>query len=357
MPTQIKVWEIDNGKIVTRDNAKFADSHHEDELEDWIVQNPEIMGENLLIVARQLIVPEVGRLDLLGMDSNGRLVIIELKRELLPRQAVAQALDYASWLHNASEEEILAYANQYLQKQSGDNELNLADAFEETFGMKLPEWICQNHRILLVAAGLDATAERIISYLAQKQIGINAVFFNYCELSDHKQILVRSFLVPESVLAPRIGTETSVTEEALMAMAAQRNTVALVKICRQLRDVWQERSENTAKGSFRYWTNPRMAPVHGINVMVYGINVSGQLTDPPPTPGQLDVWVNTDQLAQASGVAEENVREQLSQNFQPFAAGRMKFVIRLKSTKEAELLVTKLRGLAAEQIKKSAAIA
>jgi hypothetical protein len=42
------------------------------------------------------------------------------------------------------------------------------------------------HLILLVAAGLDASAERIINYLAQKQIGINAAFFNYCELSDKK---------------------------------------------------------------------------------------------------------------------------------------------------------------------------
>src|SRR5712692_295459 len=105
MATRIRVWEIDDGKIVARENGAFADSHKEDELEEWSTKSPGMLGEELLIIARQLIVPEVGRLDLLGMAVNGRLLIIELKRDLGPREAVAQALDYASWPNGTSEEE------------------------------------------------------------------------------------------------------------------------------------------------------------------------------------------------------------------------------------------------------------
>jgi hypothetical protein len=85
--------------------------------------------------------------------------------------------------------------------------------------------------------------------------------------------------------------------------------------------------------------------------MVYGINVSGQLADPPL--GELDLWVRPDKLAEESGVSEEAIKDQLSKNFKPFDAGRMDFVIRLKTTKDAEFLVTLLRQLAAEQTKKS----
>ena len=348
MPTQIRIWEIEGDKIVARDNAVFAESHKEDQLENWIEQNPEILGEDLLVIARQLIIPEVGRSDLLCMDSNGKLVIVELKRNLLPRQAVAQGLDYASWLNAASEDEILGYANQYLQEQSGDSESNLADAFEEKFDTKLPEWVCQSHRILLVAAGLDSSAERIINYLAQKQIGINAVFFNYCELSDNKQILVRSVLVPESVHPSRPARESDLSEADLIAMANERKTLELVNICRQVREFWEERNNfyGTAGGSFRYRISGRI---------VCGINVSGKLADPPPPAGELDVWVSTDKLAQVSGIPEESIKEKLSKNFQPFAAGRMKFIIRLRSVKEAEALVGLLREISAEQVKKSAA--
>jgi hypothetical protein len=338
MPTEMKVWEIDGTKIAARDNAVFAESHKEGQLEDWIEQNPEILGESLLVIARQLIVPNVGRLDLLCMDSSGKLVIVELKRSMLPRQAVAQGLDYASWLNAASEDEILGYATQYLREQSGDSERTLAAAFKDEFDAELPEWVCQNHRILLVAAGLDDSAERIINYLAQKQIAINAVFFNYCELSDKKQILVRSVLVPDSVKSARPSIEPQLTEVDLIAMANRNNTVDLVNICREIGNFWEERTNyyGTAGGSFRYRTNGRI---------VCGINVAGELADPPPPAGELDVWISTDKLAQVCGVPEENIKQILSKVSQPFAATRMKFVIRLRNTKEAEMLVSLLREI------------
>jgi hypothetical protein len=346
VPSQIKVWEINGEKIVPGNNVTFSDSHKEDELEGWIVQNPDLLGERLLIVARQLIVPDVGRLDLLGIDANGQLVIIELKRSLLPREAVAQGLDYASWLNAATEEEILAKANQYLQEQSKDPDRTLADAFEETFGKKLPDWVCQNHRVLLLAAGLDASAERIVNYLAQKQIGINAIFFNYAELSDKKQVLVRSVLVPESVNPPKIGGEPVVTESAVLAIAKNTKTLELVNICRGMRDVWEEQVTSTAKGSCRYWAGGRM---------IYGINVSGQLADAPE--GQLDIWVRTEKLAEVSGVPEKTIKQRLSTHFSPFAAGRMDFVIRIKNVKEAETLVAQLREFATQQNKTSSVAA
>ncbi|HWY53005.1 MAG TPA: endonuclease NucS domain-containing protein [Terriglobales bacterium] len=347
MPTQIKVWEIDKGQIIARDNAAFADSHREDELEGWITRSPDILGEKLLIIARQLIIPEIGRLDLLAMDENGKLIIIELKRDLGPREAVAQALDYASWLWSVSENEILARANEYLQKNSGDPERDLAQAFEDTFGKSVPELVCENHRIILVAAGLDASAERIVNYLARKSIDINAVFFNYAELSDGKQILVRSVLVPESIRTGAAGGESRMTETALMAMAEERKTTELVKVCRRMATFCNEECATTAKGSFRYWT-------HG--GMVCGANASGQVSDPPAPPGELDVWMRTDKLAEAAGVAEEVIKQRLS-NFKPFAGRRtMNFVIRLKTPQEAERLVSQLRELVATQVKQPTAV-
>jgi hypothetical protein len=279
MATRIKVWEINNGKIASAKEPAFADSHREDELEEWIVKSPDILGEKLLLIAKQLDIPN-GRLDLLAIDANGRLVIIELKRALAPREAVAQGLDYASWLDSVSEEEILARANQYLRNASGDPDRTLSLAFEDTFGRKLPDWACKNHRLLIVAAGLDDSAERIVKYLAEKKIDINAVFFNYCELSNGTQILVRSVLVPESTMPTKAGGEPDYTEAVLLALAAERKVSELLKVCRRMRDVWQEFAEGTAQGSFRYWTGERM-------VMVYGINVSGKLANPPE--GELDI--------------------------------------------------------------------
>src|SRR5271170_1347567 len=98
MGTEIKVWQISDGHVRAVEEAALASGHLESELENWIVECPDILGDDLLIIARQKYVPGVGQLDLLAIQSNGELVIVELKRDKAPREAVAQALDYASWL-------------------------------------------------------------------------------------------------------------------------------------------------------------------------------------------------------------------------------------------------------------------
>ena len=63
--------------------------------EDTLVKNPELLMPGLTLVGRQTLT-EGGPLDLLGVDSDGRLVVFELKRGALLRDAVAQIIDYAS---------------------------------------------------------------------------------------------------------------------------------------------------------------------------------------------------------------------------------------------------------------------
>ncbi len=327
MATQIKVWEISGDRLTSVAEVAFADSHREDELENWIVQCPDVLGENLLIIARQLEISGVGRLDLLCMDSTGELVIVELKRGLTPREAIAQALDYASWLDDATEEEIAALAAQHLKR-------DLDEAFEEYFHVKPPDWVCENHRILLVAARLDTSAERIINYLAERyEVNINVAFFNYSKLSNGREILIRSMLVPDAVVGTAARHKRP-SEADLMAIASERNTIPLVEICRRMKSTWGEEAQNTSGGSFRYWL---VKPGGGYK-MVFGINVSGKLANPPQ--GQLDVWVRTDGLAAGTGVSKKDVRERLSRLSKPFKTEFMDFIIRLKSTEEADQLVS-----------------
>src|SRR5665213_2907820 len=107
MGTEIRVWQISDNHIKAVEDIALAFEHLESELENWIVESPDILGDDLLIIARQKDVQGVGRLDLLAIRPNGELVIIELKRTLAPREAIAQALDYASWLDKVSEAELL----------------------------------------------------------------------------------------------------------------------------------------------------------------------------------------------------------------------------------------------------------
>jgi RecB family endonuclease NucS len=120
-------------------------AHQEKELEEWIAENPSLLGSNLLVIGRQYDIPNVGRLDLLCIDEAGVLVLVKFKRDLTNREAVAQVLDYTSWLNTATEEEINACVFEY-----PDNK-RLEDAFAERFGTELQGITQQKHRLLVVA--------------------------------------------------------------------------------------------------------------------------------------------------------------------------------------------------------------
>ena len=71
-------------------------------LEDWLENSPWalIQDELILWIGRQTSAnDEEGTIfpDLLGIDAEGNLVIVELKRDKAPREVVAQLLEYAAW--------------------------------------------------------------------------------------------------------------------------------------------------------------------------------------------------------------------------------------------------------------------
>lgn len=325
------MWEISNQMLKPIEDAKLAENHVEAELETWIAEAPDILGNKLLIIDRQHEIDDVGRLDLLGIDENGSLMIIELKRDRTPREAIAQALDYASWLDSAKEEEIRGSAEAYL-KQS------LEDAYSEYFGKDLAELSLQNHRIALVAPRLDASSERIIKYLAERyRVNINAVFFQYARLSDGREILARTMLVPEeSRLVTPQGRRSPTTEE-LIAAANERGTAELVEICRRVRGTWKEENTGTYGGSFRYWKAPLGEKQER---MIFGVNVMGK--NAPPR-GELDVWIPVLKLSKVTGLPEEKLRAGLEQqNVLEMRSGDC--WIRLRSADEAKRLTDQFRA-------------
>lgn len=70
----------------------------EQQLENLIVADISILNPNWLLIGRQVRTDFDKFIDLLAIDASGSVIIIELKRDKTPRDVVAQALDYASWV-------------------------------------------------------------------------------------------------------------------------------------------------------------------------------------------------------------------------------------------------------------------
>lgn len=158
-------------------------------LETMIAAEPSILSDGWLLIGRQLRTEHGGFIDLLAIDADGQLILIELKRQLTPRDVVAQALDYASWVQELPAEKLAEIFQHFSDGGSLD------EAFKAKFGMELDEdQLDGSHQIVIVAATLDASTERIVRYLSDRDLPINVVFFQVFQ-DGATQFLSRSFLI------------------------------------------------------------------------------------------------------------------------------------------------------------------
>ncbi len=186
MPLEVKLWKIDADRLQPVPRSRLD---LEGRLEDWLYRDIGLLSDDLLVIGRQIERYGVP-LDLLAVDRDGNLVVVELKRDRTPRDVVAQALDYASWVQELGREEVERMMDD-LPGPSFD------EAFRKAFGEEPPDVINERHRIYIVASSLDGTTQRIVEYLSSTYgVDINAATFAFFKTEDG-EFVARSLLLDE----------------------------------------------------------------------------------------------------------------------------------------------------------------
>lgn len=198
MALQHSIWQV--GTKPRRLGAARLVS--EKVLEEMIAADPTILSEDWMLIGRQVHTTHGGHIDLLAVAPDGSLVIIELKRDRTPREVVAQALDYASWVRDIDSDDIAAVYDKFLSGHS------LIDDFRSRFHTDLDEsTLNESHQIVIVASELDPSSERIVGYLSDLDILINVWFFQVFQNGD-EQLLSRAWLIDPT--ETQLNTSTSV---------------------------------------------------------------------------------------------------------------------------------------------------
>lgn len=163
--------------FILRDNvlatAKKVEIKRERDLEDWLENSPMALVENefILWIDRQpRAQDEEGTIfpDLLGVDSEGNLVIVEFKRGRTPRTVVAQLLEYAAWAGKLPDSEIHQIAETYFDTRDGYQGKTFSDVFMEVFDMpetdELPSF---NNvlRLFIVAEDIPSRISQVCRFL------------------------------------------------------------------------------------------------------------------------------------------------------------------------------------------------
>ncbi len=199
MATRIKTWEIIGGKLEPS-SSTLADNQRTEayDLETWIAENSEIVGNDIAIIGRQVITKS-GPLDLIGIDRAGNIVIIELKRDLIPRMALAQAIDYASDVSDWSLDEISEICIGYTEKNLEDF---LGEKFEDVTLESMA--INQDQKILIVGFDVEEALERMVSWLSEKfSLNINVIILNYVKTNSGSELLNKTTIIPEELANER----------------------------------------------------------------------------------------------------------------------------------------------------------
>jgi hypothetical protein len=185
MPIRTALWKVASHP----ERLEEAVLPSEKLLEDMIVAQPQLLSDEWMLIGRQERTGLGGVIDLLAIAPDGSLVLIEIKRDRTPRDVVAQALDYASWVEDLQSDDIAAIYRRFKVGQS------LSDDFRTRFGQPLDEAaLNQTHQIVIVAAQLDESSERIVSYLSKRDIPVNVLCFQVFA-QGATQLLSRAWLL------------------------------------------------------------------------------------------------------------------------------------------------------------------
>ena len=141
-----------------------------------LVTRPDMLGDSVTLIGRQLKTAG-GPLDLLGVDQDGKLVVYELKRGDTPREAMTQAIDYASWLDTLGYDEL----DRRISDHAPSGLVRDVDDFDNWYSDQFAEDQVQNlrpTRIVLVGLGIESSAERMAQWLSQKGVDLEVIAFH-----------------------------------------------------------------------------------------------------------------------------------------------------------------------------------
>src|ERR1700694_5781440 len=129
MPIRHAIWKVAEQPVPLVESSLA----NEQLLEEMMVAAPRLISNEWMLIGRQESTGFGGRIDLLAIAPDGGLVLIELKRQRTPREVVAQALDYASWVERLQPEDIARIYGRFAPNRS------LAADFRQRFGQDLED--------------------------------------------------------------------------------------------------------------------------------------------------------------------------------------------------------------------------
>ena len=174
------------------------------DIQEWVAKNPSILGDDLLVVSKEFsgFDRTNERLDLLAVDTEGTLVIIELKRDDTGADAHWQAVKYASYLHVATAADIV----EMLAKHADASEDDARDQLVQHIGGDDLGALNRKQRIILASHRFAPEVTSAVLWLNENSISENLI--TCITLTPYRDTSTDALYVQANTIIPVPGAES-----------------------------------------------------------------------------------------------------------------------------------------------------
>lgn len=187
-------------------------------IEEWIRKNPEIMGEELLIIGHEYDDFENNeRIDLLAIDKEGNLVIIEVKRDSSGSAVDFQALKYVSYMSRRNSKEIVEIYSRYI-----NNNLIKLDPIQEIMDFLnidnealLNDMLNNTQRIIIIGKDFDKRVLSVCAWLYENGINVKCISIKPYEYNEEIFIDTNQIIPPEKIEEYYINKKSRISNQSI----------------------------------------------------------------------------------------------------------------------------------------------
>lgn len=241
------------------------------DIQEWVEKNPEILSEDILIIAKEFsgFDKTNERLDLAGLDKQGNVVIIELKRDDSGSDVTWQAIKYASYFSTLTTDEIFRIYSSYAKISEEESQQIITEFIEE--GAELN----QNQRIILVSREFRPEVTASVMWLLNK-----GLLFKCVTIQPYLDNATKEVFVVPSVILPPPNTDDYLIRVAkkeqentqIATEKAIRSNDEISTFCRNIKSELQKKTDITdvlnpltSSQAANYWDGLRYFHIYSKN--------------------------------------------------------------------------------------------
>lgn len=200
-----RVYSVDGSAATPATPVSLAEAglRERDDLQEWVLAHPEILGDDVMVVAFEFDRwraasgdRERDRLDVLGLGTDGRLVVAELKRDRAPETVEMQSIKYAALASRFDEETLAEHHAAFLSRRGAPTDADAALDLLLAHATELDVEALARPRIVIVAGSFPPVVTASVVWLTSMGLDITLQTVQAYRVFGDRTVVTVSQLYP-----------------------------------------------------------------------------------------------------------------------------------------------------------------